>query len=61
MNKLRGLSWSTLWLSPLAADPAYRPDTEAMRLILPMIDQIGDGSSAQTLAAEVMSFAKGAR
>lgn len=61
MRKLQGLSWSTLWLSPLAADPAYRPDTEAMRMILPMIDHIGDGSSAGTLADEVISFAKGAR
>jgi len=61
MTKLRGLSWSTLWLSPLAADPAYRPDTEAMRMILPMIDELGDGSTGQTLAHEVISFAKGAR
>lgn len=61
MKKLQGLSWSTLWLSPLAADPAYRPDTEAMRMILPMIDHIGDGSSAGTLAGEVISFAKGSR
>ncbi|MEQ8659078.1 MAG: VWA domain-containing protein [Hyphomicrobiales bacterium] len=61
MTKLRGLSWSTLWLSPLAADPAYRPDTQAMAMVLPMIDNIVDGSSAQTLAHEVISFAKGAR
>lgn len=61
MAKLRGLSWSTLWLSPLAADPHYRPDTEAMRLILPMIDRLGDGTSAQSLAQEVIAFSKGAR
>lgn len=59
MAKLRGLSWSTLWLSPLAVDPAYRPDTQAMRMILPMIDRIGDGSSAQSLAHEVIAFSKG--
>lgn len=61
MTKLRGLSWSTLWLSPLAADPAYRPDTQAMQMILPMIDHLGDGNTAQSLAHEVISFAKGAR
>lgn len=61
MAKLRGLSWSNLWLTPLAADPHYRPDTEAMRLILPMIDRLGDGTSAQSLAQEVIAFSKGAR
>jgi uncharacterized protein len=29
MTKLRGLAWGVLWLTPLAADPAYRPETGA--------------------------------
>lgn len=61
MAKLRGLAWSVLWLSPLATDPAYRPETEAMRAILPMIDKLGDGSTPQAIAQEVLSFSKGAR
>jgi len=24
---MSALAWSVLWLSPLAADPAYRPET----------------------------------
>ena len=61
MTRLRGLAWSVLWLSPLATDPAYRPETEAMRAILPLIDRLGDGSTPQAIAGEVLSFSKGAR
>ena len=45
----------------LATDPAYRPETEAMRAILPLIDRLGDGSTPQAIAGEVLSFSKGAR
>ena len=58
--RLRGLSWSLLWLSPLAADPDYRPETQAMRAIAPMLDRVGDGASAASLADEILTFAKGA-
>ncbi|MEO1198509.1 MAG: VWA domain-containing protein [Pseudomonadota bacterium] len=61
MSKLRGLAWSVLWLSPLASDPTYRPDTDAMRMIVPMLDHLGDGSSAETLAGELLSFSRGTR
>lgn len=61
VNRMRGLAWSVLWLSPLAADTAYRPETGAMRAILPMLDRLGDGASPQALAAEILTFAKGAR
>ncbi|WP_419911703.1 vWA domain-containing protein [Hoeflea sp.] len=61
MTKLHGLAWSVLWLSPLAGDPAYRPETDAMSAILPLIDRLGDGSSPQSIAQEVLHFSKGAR
>jgi uncharacterized protein len=61
MTRLRGLAWSVLWLSPLAADPAYRPETGAMRAILPLIDRLGDGAAPSAIAREILTFAKGAR
>lgn len=61
MARLRGLAWSVLWLSPLASDPAYRPETGAMRAILPLLDRLGDGSSPSSLAREILAFSKGAR
>ncbi|MFQ3622628.1 MAG: VWA domain-containing protein [Acetobacteraceae bacterium] len=61
MRRLRGLAWGVLWLSPLAADPAYRPETGAMRAILPMLDRLGDGSTPAGIAEEVLAFARAAR
>jgi len=61
MQRLDGLSFANLWLSPLAADPAYRPETGAMRAILPMLDRLGDGSTPMAIAGEVLSFRRGAR
>ena len=61
MAKMRGLAWSVLWLSPLAADPAYRPETGAMQVIAPMLDRLGNGANPQSIAAEILTFAKGAR
>lgn len=61
MARMHGLAWSVLWLSPLAADPAYRPETGAMRSILPMLDRLGDGSAPGPIAREILAFARGAR
>ncbi|MEO1089798.1 MAG: VWA domain-containing protein [Pseudomonadota bacterium] len=61
VTRLRGLAWSVLWLSPLAGDPVFRPDTGAMQQILPLIDSLGDGSSPPAIASEILVFAKGAR
>ncbi len=61
MERLRGLAWSVLWLTPLAADRAYRAETGALKAILPLIDRLGNGATPQAIAAEVLGFAKGQR
>ena len=61
MARLRGLAWAVLWLSPLATEPGYRPDTGALRAILPMLDRLGDGASPASVAGEILGFRKGAR
>ena len=61
MQRLHGLAHATLWLSPLAADPAYRPETGAMSAIAPFLDRLGDGSTPAAIAAEVLAFRRGQR
>jgi uncharacterized protein with von Willebrand factor type A (vWA) domain len=61
MTRLSGLAWSVLWLTPLAADAQFQPRTEALRAIAPMIDRLGDGSSPQAIAEEILHCAKWAR
>lgn len=60
MTRLSRLSWGTLWLSPLATT-AQSPETAAMQAIAPLLDHIGDGSTAPRICAEILSFAKGVR
>jgi uncharacterized protein len=61
MERLHRLAWSVLWLTPLAADRAYRAETGALKAILPLIDRLGNGATPQAIAAEVLGFAKGQR
>jgi hypothetical protein len=61
MTRLDGLAWFVLWLTPLAADAAFEPRTAALSVIAPMIDRLGNGSSPQAVAREILHFAKGAR
>jgi uncharacterized protein len=61
MERLHGLAWSVLWLTPLAADSAYRAETGALKAILPIIDRLGNGANPQAIAAELLGFTKGQR
>lgn len=58
MDKLSRLSWAVLWLSPLAGAREFSAETGALRSVLPYIDRLGDGSSAQRLCAEVLGFSR---
>jgi uncharacterized protein with von Willebrand factor type A (vWA) domain len=58
MARLRGLAWGILWLSPLAADPAFRPETGALRAILPLLDRLGDGGAPEAISGEILGFAR---
>ena len=46
-----------LWLSPLAGDPRYKPETAAIKAILPIVGHIGDGSSAEAIVKSLLSSA----
>jgi uncharacterized protein with von Willebrand factor type A (vWA) domain len=45
-------------MTPLAADPDYRPETAALKSILPMIDALADGSSTERLCDHVINLAQ---
>lgn len=57
MTRLRALAWRIVWLSPLAADPAYRPETGAMRAILPLIDHFDAGGDLAAMATSLVGEA----
>ena len=49
VNRLARLSHRLVWVTPLAADPRYRPLTRAMAGILPVLDGLADGSDLPAL------------
>jgi uncharacterized protein with von Willebrand factor type A (vWA) domain len=44
VRRLAARAWRFAWLTPLAADPQFKPETAALQAILPMIDHLGDAS-----------------
>ena len=54
--RLSRLAWRVSWLTPLAADPAFRPETTALAAIAPYLDGLGDGASPDALCRHVLSL-----
>jgi uncharacterized protein with von Willebrand factor type A (vWA) domain len=57
MTKLRALAWRIVWLSPLASDASYRPETGAMRAVLPLIDHLDAGGDVAAMAGALVGDA----
>lgn len=47
--------------TPLAADPRFSPRTAALRAVLPYLDDLVDGSSAESVSTFLLSLARPAR
>jgi len=49
VTRIARLSHRLIWVTPLAADPRYRPLTRAMAGILPVLDAVVDGGDLSAL------------
>ena len=58
VQRLSRSAWRLDWLTPLAADPAYRPATEGLSAILPVLDHLGDGSSTLAVTNHILNMAR---
>jgi uncharacterized protein with von Willebrand factor type A (vWA) domain len=56
VTRLSRLAWRVSWLTPLAADPDFKPQTEGLKAILPLVDDLADGSSVQSVCAHVLNL-----
>ena len=56
--RLSRLAWRVSWLTPLAADPAFRPETAALAAIAPFLDDLGDGASLDALCRHMLSLGR---
>jgi uncharacterized protein with von Willebrand factor type A (vWA) domain len=57
-RKLKGLSFRLSLLTPLAADPRFRPRTAALRAVLPYLDDLADGSNVGTVSDFILSLSR---
>jgi uncharacterized protein len=53
--KLGQRAYHLAWLTPLAADPRFRPETAAIKAILPLVDEIGSGGSIASLIEHALA------
>jgi hypothetical protein len=54
LEQMSRLAWSILWLSPLAADRDFVPETSALKAILPFIDRFADSGSVERLCSHIL-------
>ncbi len=58
VKRLAARAWHLSWMTPLAADPGYRPETAALRSILPHLDALADAGSTERLCHHVLNLAR---
>ncbi|MEM7026347.1 MAG: hypothetical protein AAF637_27780, partial [Pseudomonadota bacterium] len=56
VKRMARLAWRIEWLTPLAADAGFVPQTAALQSILPLIE-LGDGSSIERLSTRLLDIA----
>jgi len=57
-RQLSRLSWKLSWLTPLAVDSEYTPETEALKQVLPFLNQLADGHSTEAMCKHVLALAR---
>jgi uncharacterized protein with von Willebrand factor type A (vWA) domain len=58
VRRLASRAWRLSWVTPLAGDPGFRPETTALKSILPIIDVLADGSSMERLCQHALTLAR---
>ncbi|MDX8523517.1 VWA domain-containing protein [Mesorhizobium sp. MSK_1335] len=58
MRRLGARAFRLSLATPLAGDPRFRPATAALRAILPVLDDLVDGSSLKSLTDFILSLAR---
>jgi hypothetical protein len=58
VQRLAARAFRIDWFTPLAIDPQYRPETEALSAIRPLLASLGDASSTSRLCRAILAIGK---
>ena len=58
VGHLAARAWRIDWLTPLAAAADYRPETTALRAVLPMLDSVANGATTERLCRHVLDLSR---
>jgi len=58
MHELSRIAWRISWLTPLAEDPEYSAETDAMKQILPYLYELGNGHSIESMCGHALNMAR---
>jgi uncharacterized protein len=58
VKRLAARAWHLSWMTPLAAEAGYRPETAALKAILPQLDALADAGSTERLCQHVLNLAR---
>ncbi|MCU0819656.1 MAG: VWA domain-containing protein [Beijerinckiaceae bacterium] len=59
VRRLAARAFRIDWLSPLAAEPDYQPQTEALAAIRPMLASLSNGNSTTAICRHLLSLGQG--
>lgn len=60
VRRISGLAHRIALATPLAGDPRFRPETAALKAVLPWLDDLVDGSSAEGIARFMLTSGRAA-
>ncbi|MGL4636668.1 MAG: VWA domain-containing protein [Beijerinckiaceae bacterium] len=56
MRRFAARAWRIDWLTPLASDAGYQPQTEALVAIRPLLHSLADGGSTASICRRILSL-----
>ncbi|MGL5362981.1 MAG: vWA domain-containing protein [Bosea sp. (in: a-proteobacteria)] len=56
VQRLAARAWQIDWLTPLASDAGYQPQTEALAAIRPLLASLGDGGSTAGICRRILAL-----
>jgi len=60
VEKISRMAWRLHWLSPLASAEDFKPDTEALSVVLPMLNDLSGAADLKSVCKHVLNIARAA-